>query len=127
MKGSLQFPIEATTAEKQMLAQLHRLTGGRLHVQKREVKDDELSLKLDEPVSIRFMNRGEFPVLIDNQVLLYPNETYVEGDTAGPGLDHTYQIEFQKMDANRAPLGNPEPPFLYPGRHLCIRSLHRKY
>jgi len=127
MIGNLKLGQSRLTPLQQIVAYLHRMVGAKIHVQYREVKEDDLSLHLGEIVSVRFMNRGEAPVLIDNQILLYANETYVEGDTAGLGINHSYKIEFQPEDAKQTPLGAPERPFLYAGKHLSIRTFQRKY
>lgn len=127
MQGNLKYGQSELTALQQIAAQLHRLVGGRLHVQMREVKTDELSLNLGDAVAIRFMNRGQVPVLIDNQILLNAGEVYVEGDTAGPGINHSYKLEFQDANKNSTPLDTAEIPFVYPGAHVSVRSLHRKY
>lgn len=124
---ALELGQSTKTLLQQMVAALHRLVGVKLTVQTQELKKDDPSLHLGDVVLVRFMNRGEFPVLIDNQILLYPNESHVEGDTAGPGIDHPYLIEFQKKDANRAPDGVPVRPFLYPGKHLSIRKFVRNF
>ena len=124
---NLHFGQSILSALQQAVAYLHRMAGAKLHVQTRELKDDDLSLHMGDVVLVRFMNRGQFPVLIDNQVLLYPGETYVEGDTAGPGIEHPYKIEFLRNNADRAPLGVPNKPFLYAGNHLSVRMLRRKY
>lgn len=110
-----------------MVTYLHRLVGAKLVVKMRELKKDELSLDMGEVVHVRFMNRGQNPVLIDNQILLYSGESYIEGDTAGHGIKHSYKIEFQVADPKRAPDGDPVRPFVYTGKHLSIRTLHRQY
>lgn len=115
------------SAWRMMVTYLHRLVGAKLVVKLREVKEDNLTLDMGEVVSVRFMNRGEFPVMIDNQILLYTNESYVEGDSAGHGIKHTYKIEFQKANPDRTPLGGANRPFVYAGKHLSVRTLHRQY
>lgn len=125
--GKLEFPLGATSSEKMMLSQLHRLTGAYLTVQTREVKRDELSLDLDKAVMTRFMNRGQAPILIDNQIMLLPGDTYVEGDSNGPGIDHTYKLEFQPQNKDDAAAPGVDKPFVYAGKHVSIRSLYRKY
>ncbi|MEM9525799.1 MAG: hypothetical protein AAGA31_04270 [Bacteroidota bacterium] len=127
MKGNLDFPINATSAEKKIMAQLHRLVGAKLKVQTREVKADELSLDFGDAVYVRFMNRGQLPVMIDNQIILQTGEVYVEGDSAGPGIDHVYRLEFQPQPKNGTPLAGVDKPYVYAGAHVSIRSFHRKY
>lgn len=125
--GNLKLGQSVPSLLQQAVTYLHRMAGAKLHVQNREVKQDDLSLHMGKIVYVRFMNRGEAPVLIDNQILLYSNESYVEGDTAGLGINHSYKIEFQEADEKQTPLGTPVRPFLYAGKHLSIRTFQRKY
>lgn len=127
MEGGLNFGTSEKTLLQQLVASLHRLVGGKLHVQMREVKADDLSLDMGEIVSVRFMNRGQLPVLIDNQIILNTGEVYVEGDTAGPGIKHAYKLEFQASNEKNVPLSDADRPFVYAGAHVSIRTLSRKY
>lgn len=127
MEGNLRFGMTEKSLLQQAVAYLHRLVGARLHVHLREVKKDDLSFNLGEVVSIRFMNRGTRPVLIDNQVVLLTGETYVEGDTAGPGINHAYKLEFLDENPDKTPLGASDKPFVYAGAHVAVRALYRKY
>ncbi|MEM9929930.1 MAG: hypothetical protein AAF840_08940 [Bacteroidota bacterium] len=127
MKGNLSFGGTEKTLLQQTVAYLHRVVGARLHVQRREVKEDDLSFNLGEVVHIRFMNRGTRPLLIDNQVVLLTGETYIEGDTAGPGINHAYKLEFLDENPDKTPLGASDKPFVYDGAHVSVRALYRKY
>ena len=127
MEGKLRFGTTEKSLLQQAVTYLHRLAGARLHVQMREVKKDDLSFNVGELVSIRFMNRGTKPLLIDNQVMLLTGETYVEGDTAGPGINHTYKLEFMDENPGKTPLGISDKPFVYDGAHVSVRALYRKY
>ncbi|MFT6001230.1 MAG: hypothetical protein ACI81P_003699 [Neolewinella sp.] len=127
MEGNLRFGTTEKTLLQQVVTYLHRLVGARLHVQMREVKKDELSFNLGEVVSIRFMNRGLRPLLIDNAIILLTGETYIEGDTAGPGINHSYKLEFMDENPGKTPLGISDKPFVYDGAHVSVRALYRKY
>ena len=63
---------------------LRHLAGARLVVGKQQLTEDDPTLYLNQAVHIRFMNRGQTPVIIDNQIILLHGEVYVEGDTSRP-------------------------------------------
>ncbi len=106
---------------------LRHLAGARLVVGKQQLTEDDPTLYLDQAVHIRFMNRGQTPVIIDNQIILLHGEVYVEGDTAGPGLDHHYDIHFLKQSAEKiASAPDADRPYVFPGNMLDIRILTRK-
>lgn len=57
--------------------------------------EDDLSFKADGAVLLRFTNRGSSRVWIDEDEVLDPGESWTEGDASGPGLVHTYKIQFR--------------------------------
>ncbi|SER16237.1 hypothetical protein [Neolewinella agarilytica] len=113
-----------------MVLLLKRLTGAKLEIV-REVKyQDDRSFRHDGMVHVRFINRGQAPVLIDDQQILLPGEAFIEGDTAGPGIDHAYQIRFLTETPTKTPLpaeADADPPFTLPGNYLDIRVMRRKH
>jgi hypothetical protein len=50
-------------------------------------------------VLIRFMNKGQSRVMIDEQEVLEPGESFTEGDLSGPGIEHTYKIDFLTLSS----------------------------
>ena len=113
-----------------MVNLLIRLTGVKLEI-KRDVKyENDLSYHHKGMVHIRFTNRGQAPVQIDDMEPLLSGESFIEGDTAGPGIDHEYRIRFLDENPNKTPLpgvGDADPPFTMPGNFLDIRVMRRKH
>ena len=71
---------------------------------------------------IRFMNKGNSRIWIDEQEVLEPGEAFEEGDTDGPGFRHSYKIDF-------IPLDNPpstDVPAVYNGNMLKMRVFTRE-
>ncbi|MEL6356236.1 MAG: hypothetical protein AAFQ37_04805 [Bacteroidota bacterium] len=99
---------------------------GRIVIKRMQRKKNDYSLDLEWAVHVRFMNRGQTPVLVDDQIMILPGESYVEGDTYGPGLDHPYKIEFQDAGSDGGSTPTENIPFVYPGNHLDIRLMYRK-
>ncbi|MEM6397782.1 MAG: hypothetical protein AAF741_15645 [Bacteroidota bacterium] len=126
-KGDLRLPTSAISALTQVVTQLHRLVGGRLQVRKMQKKENDYQLSLRRSVYVRFMNRGQNPVLIDNQIILLSGEAYNEGDTAGPGIDHLYKIEFLEENPDGLPKSTADLPHVFPGNLLDIRYMERVY
>jgi hypothetical protein len=113
-----------------MVNLLIRLTGAKLEI-KRDVKyEDDRSYRHKGMVHIRFTNRGQAPVQIDDMEPLLPGESFIEGDTAGPGIDHEYSIKFLLVSFEKTPLpgeNEANPPFILPGNFLDIRVMRRKH
>lgn len=127
MEGKLRLPQKPLTALQQMVSQLHRLTGAKLKIARMQRLEDDESLDLEGAVTVRFMNRGQKAVMLDDQILLLPGEVYVEGDTAGPGIDHPYRVQFIDVPKDGVPAPAAQIPYVYPGAFLDIRIMYRIY
>jgi hypothetical protein len=117
-----------------MVNSLHRLVGGHIIPESFQKTENDGSFKVDGAVLVRFENRGQTSVLIDDQILLLPGdsatpgEAFEEGDTAGPGIIHPYRIEFvlEPPGEKATPLpADAKPPYIFPGNYLDIRVLRR--
>lgn len=109
---------------------LKRVAGGRLEIETDVRYKDDRSYRPKDAVHIRFDNRGQSPVFIDDHIVLLPGEAFVEGDTAGPGVDHQYHIRFLKENSDKTPLpgeSDANEPFTMPGNFLYIRVMRRNY
>ncbi len=97
------------------------ISKGKLHIKKDELVDRDSQYHVDADL-VRFMNMGQSYILIDEQILLKPGQSWTEGDLNGYGIDHHYQIDF---------VTNPSPPsvttyVVYAGNKLRIRLLKRQ-
>lgn len=60
-----------------------------------QITEADYSFNKEDLQMIRFMNFGQNFISLDHgNVVIQPGEAYVEGDTNGPGIDHSYRIEF---------------------------------
>jgi hypothetical protein len=126
--------IKATTDVignlRAMVNLLKRMAGAKLKIDHDVVYKDDRSYHPEGMVHIRFENRGQAPVLIDDHEILLPGEAFIEGDTAGPGIDHEYQIKFLTENADKTPLpaeNEANEPFTMPGNFLYIRVMRRNH
>lgn len=97
------------------------MSQGKIRIAKKQLTQDDISFYTEGAVLIRFDNVGQTRVWIDEQIVIDPGESFIEGDNNGPGLDHNYQINF---------VGNPLPvvvdmPKVYAGKRLHIRLFKR--
>lgn len=125
--SKLKIPLNVLTGIQQMVRYLYRLTAACLNIRRLQRKDNDYSLDMKKAVHVRFMNRGQTAVLIDQQITLLPGEAYSEGDTAGPGLDHVYEIIFVEDLPKSSNVPEVDRPFVFPGNYLDIRYLERIY
>ena len=86
-------------------------------VRKLQKTKDDNSFIVNKATLIRFMNKGQTIVWIDEQETLLPGEAYIE-TTAAP-LDHSYKIDF--LQNPNAPAANQ--PQVYAGNFLKIRII----
>ncbi len=100
---------------------------GKLGVRKDEIVKPTSDYKVDA-VTVRFMNRGQSIVVIDEQEYLLPGQSFIEGDISGAGIEHHYQIDFIENPAlpDDTP-ATPVPYQLYSGNKLKIRQLRREH
>jgi hypothetical protein len=89
-------------------------------VKKTRSKDDE-SFHTENAQLIRFDNVGQTRIWIDEQIVLDPGESFIEGDNNGPGIDHKYQINFLAVVAGVA----VDVPKVYAGNRLHVRLFKR--
>jgi hypothetical protein len=114
---------------RRMVHLLNRMAGGRIEIERDVLYENNRHYNLDGAVHVRFINRGQSPVLLDDQEILLPGEAFVEGDTAGPGIQHSYSIRFIEELPEKASLpaeSTANPPFEQPGNFLDVRIMRRK-
>lgn len=71
------------------------MTEGKITITTTQKTTPDQGFRVDGAVLIRFMNFGQnYISLDDGNVVIEPGEAYIEGDLKGPGLDHTYTINF---------------------------------
>ena len=76
----------------------------------------------EDAVLVRFTNRGDTRWWIDEDEVLEPGESFVEGDLSGPGIDHRYQLK-PIPAANAVTV---DEPVTYSGPRLHIRVFKRE-
>lgn len=95
---------------------------GTITIRRLQKTKTDNSFILEGAVLARFMNVGQTAVLIDEQIYLGPGETLVEGDLSGPGIDHSYQLDFVTVASPPTPVTHK----VFTGNMLKIRLFHRK-
>jgi len=127
MWDKFRIPASALTALQLIAKYLFAIGGAPIVIDRDTVKEDDFSKRFEHAVCLRFINRGQSTVLLDDLQLIEPGEVYVEGDTTGPGIVHDYNIRFLQENRNKTPLGDiaVDIPFVYPGNHLDIRIFKR--
>lgn len=126
-------PVQLATTLRKIVESLHRLVGGYIQPENFQKVENDAAFNVDGAVLVRFTNRGQTAVLIDNELLMpgegsQPGDSFTEGDTAGPGLKHKYRIEFLTTFPKNTAIpdaGDADPPFKYPGNYLEIRVIRR--
>jgi len=115
------------TALQLIAKYLHRIGGAPIVVDRDTVKENDYSKRFVHAVCLRFYNRGQTTVLIDEIQLIEPGEVYTEGDTTGPGIIHDYNIRFlpDSRDKSIPDPGDQNIPYVYAGNHLDIRIFKR--
>lgn len=125
MWGRFKIPVSVMAGIQLIANYLYRIGGAPILISRDTIKEDDLTRYFSGAVCLRFFNRGQVPAIIDNIIILYPGESYTEGDTTGPGIDHNYNIRFL-VDPTKIPLGpDINRPFVYPGNHLEVRIFKR--
>ncbi|MEM6773107.1 MAG: hypothetical protein AAF597_21200 [Bacteroidota bacterium] len=125
MWGRFKIPVSVIAALQLIANYLYRIGGAPILIQRDTLKEDDIQRFFEGAVCLRFFNRGQVPAIIDDTIILYPGESYTEGDTTGPGISHNYNIRFL-VDPTKAPLGpDANRPFVYPGNHLEVRIFKR--
>lgn len=74
---------------------------GKITIRDKIFVSSDHQFQIDGDVLVRFHNRGQHYALIDQKHIIVPGEAYIEGDLNGPGILHTYRVEF---------VTNPSPP-----------------
>jgi hypothetical protein len=113
-----------------MVNLLKRMAGAKLVIDHEVIYRDDRSFSPERMVHIRFENRGQAPVLIDDHITILTGEAFIEGDTSGPGIDHEYQIKFLEQNPGKTPLAgenDADPPFVIAGNFLYIRVMRRNH
>ncbi|MEO0733392.1 MAG: hypothetical protein AAFZ52_11195 [Bacteroidota bacterium] len=134
MKGKLKIPTTVLSALQHMVTQLHRLVGGKITIRRFQFWEDNSSFIAVKEIKLRFTNRGQTVVVIDESIYLEPMESFVEGDDLGPGIDHEYTIRFldvavtapETAQAKSAASGDGFT-FNRDGNLLDIRAMYRNY
>lgn len=125
MWGRFIIPVSPIAALQLIANYLFKIGGAPILIDRDTIKTDDFSYYFEGAVCLRFFNRGQVPVIIDDLVIIQPGESYTEGDTTGPGISHPYNIRFV-VDTGRAPLNvEVNKPFVYAGNHLDIRIFKR--
>lgn len=94
---------------------------GKIRITSLQKSKDDNSFILDGAVLVRITNQGQNYLWIDEQEVLEPGESWIEGDLNGPGIHHSYKLQF---------INNPNPPaankpLVYPGNFINIRVFKR--
>ena len=97
------------------------ISKGKISISKYVKTKDDASLRLDGAVMIRFMNMGQSRIWIDETVVIEPGEAFIEGDLSGPGIDHSYNVNFLALGSPPA----ADVPKVYAGNRLHIRVFKR--
>jgi hypothetical protein len=125
MWGKFKTPISVNSGVQMIANFLYRIGGAPILISRDTVKKDDFTRDFAGAVCLRFINRGQVTVIIDDIIVIQPGESYTEGDTTGPGINHDYNIRFE-VNNDRTPLDTPvNRPFVYPGNHLDIRIFKR--
>lgn len=119
-------PLTSFSALQMIAKYLFGIGGAPIDISRDTVKEDDFSLRFEHAVCLRFYNRGQTTVIIDDIQLIEPGEVYTEGDVTGPGIIHDYQIRFIE-NRNKTPIdaADVNKPFVYGGNHLDIRIFKR--
>lgn len=127
MWDKFKFPTSTLTALQLIAKYLFAIGGAPIVIDRDTVKEDDYSKRYIHAVCLRFYNRGQSTVLIDDLQLIEPGEVYTEGDTTGPGIVHDYNIRFLPQNRDKTPLDPADEniPYLYAGNHLDIRIFKR--
>lgn len=119
-------PLTAFSALQMIAKYLFGIGGAPIAIDRDTVKEDDFNKRFEHAVCLRFYNRGQTTVIIDDIQILEPGEVYTEGDTTGPGIVHDYNLRFIENRDKVTPLpGDANKPFIYPGNHLDIRIFKR--
>lgn len=94
---------------------------GKIRITKLQRTKDDQQLRLDGAVLVRITNQGQTYLWIDEQEVLAPGESWVEGDLNGPGIYHEYTLTFL---ANASP-PTADKPRVYSGNFANIRIFER--
>lgn len=81
---------------------------GNIEIVKQDITEKDYSFYVKNMALIRFMNKGQTRVWIDEQETLEPGQSWTEGDIKAKGLNHRYKIEF-------IPLSDEETPAISKG------------
>jgi len=118
-------PTSWTSFRDMVIMYLFRLVGAPIKIDHQVIVKPDPSLIFEGAVCLRFRNRGQFPVIIDEFEIVQPGGVYTEGDTAGPGIDHKYNIRFLKELAKNDLGPDSDPPYVFAGNYLEVRIFKR--
>lgn len=95
---------------------------GTIHIKRLQKKKGDDIFIVEGASLIRFMNKGQTAVMIDEQEIIEPGQSFTEGDITGPGIYHEYKLDF--IPAETTP--NVVPHKVFTGNMLKIRAFYRK-
>jgi len=94
---------------------------GSIQIETFEKTEQDLSFIVKNCALVRFTNRGQSRVWIDEDEVLEPGESFVEADDCGRGINHKYTLKFIALASPPA----VDEPVTYAGDRLHIRKHNR--
>jgi hypothetical protein len=121
-----QVPLTGFSALQLIAKYLFGIGGAPIVISRDTVKEDDFNKRFEHAVCLRFYNRGQTTIILDDIQIIEPGEVYTEGDVTGPGIIHDYNIRFIPNRDKTTPLpGDVNRPFVYASNHLDIRIFKR--
>ena len=119
-------PLTPFSALQLIAKYLFGIGGAPIVISRDTVKEDDFNKRFEHAVCLRFYNRGQTTIILDDIQIIEPGEVYTEGDVTGPGIVNDYSIRFIANRDKVTPLpGDVNRPFVYLGNHLDIRIFKR--
>lgn len=74
-----------------------------IEIVRQDVTEKDYSFYIRNASLIRFMNKGQTRVWIDEQEVLEPGQSWTEGDIRAKGINHRYKIDFIELPPDKTP------------------------
>ena len=74
-----------------------------IEIVRQDITEKDYSFYVKNMSLIRFMNKGQSRVWIDEQETLEPGQSWTEGDIKAKGINHKYKIDFIELPENERP------------------------
>lgn len=123
--AKLVYPTSWLSFRDMVIMFLFRIVGAPIVIDHQVISKSDPTLVFDGAVCLRFRNRGQFPIIIDEFEIIPPGGVYTEGDVAGPGIDHKYNIRFLKSFEKNDLAPEEDAPFTFLGNYLHVRIFKR--